>query len=209
MKIKIFERTSYTKYMKFQYTGTVSTTATGTSITGSGTSFTTELNIGDWVQIGSGTNAEIRPVATPSTNTAVGVTTAFVNTHSGVPMYIAYPSNISDQPYNVSSFQGLKGIIDGYFNFFGNTDNFITMQIQWGMTQEGQYPFISQTGRSSDTLFWVTDPILVKTIQCGATTSTIVPIQWDIGEIKAPYMSILFTGAGTLPTVGGLLYLQT
>lgn len=64
-------------------TGTVSSTASSNSVTGSGTAFTTELANGDMIKIGG----EIRKIANISGSTALTTTTVFTESNSGIVGY--------------------------------------------------------------------------------------------------------------------------
>lgn len=65
-------------------TGTLAKTASSSAIIGTGTLFTTELVVGDWIDV-PGTATERRQVASITDNTHLAVTTGagFVNTASG------------------------------------------------------------------------------------------------------------------------------
>ena len=68
-------------------TGTVSVTAESTTVTGSGTSFTTELSVGDFIGV-DGDPDQQRIVSSITNNTELVVTVAFDSNRSGAAYYI-------------------------------------------------------------------------------------------------------------------------
>ena len=74
-------------------TGTVSVTAESTTVTGSGTSFTTELSVGDFIGV-DGEPDQQRIVSSITNNTELVVTVAFDSNRSGAAYYIVGLSGI-------------------------------------------------------------------------------------------------------------------
>lgn len=112
-------------------TGTVTKTASSTTLTGSGTSFTTELSVGQVISV-PGTAAEVRVVTAIGSNTSLTVNTAFANSAAGqtatrVSSAIAIPSSLAG--YHQVGFQGAlaagAGETYGRIILNGNTSSVI------------------------------------------------------------------------------------
>ena len=68
-------------------TGTVATTSGSNTLTGTGTTFTTDLVVGDYIQVNTSTSKEVRQVSTIANNISLTVTENFSNTQSGVQYF--------------------------------------------------------------------------------------------------------------------------
>jgi hypothetical protein len=90
-------------------TGTVTTTANSQAVTGSGTAFTTELRIGDEIQIGG----EIRNVIAIASATALTVDKAFVNANAGVSCFLIDGILAATTDYTVSNVGGYVRVTVG------------------------------------------------------------------------------------------------
>jgi len=68
-------------------TGTVSITSGSNTVTGVGTSFTTDFVVGDYIQVNNSAAKEIREVTSVTNSTVLTVATNFSNTQTTVPYY--------------------------------------------------------------------------------------------------------------------------
>jgi hypothetical protein len=83
-------------------TGTAAVTAASTTVTGTSTAFTTELNVGDEIQI----NGETRTVIAIASTTVLTVDKAFVNTASGASIYLIDGFLVPTTDFTVSNPSG-------------------------------------------------------------------------------------------------------
>jgi len=68
-------------------TGTVSVTNGSNTVTGTGTSFTTDFVVGDYIQVNNSAAKQIREVTSVTNSTSLTVATNFSNTQTSVPYY--------------------------------------------------------------------------------------------------------------------------
>lgn len=87
-------------------TGTVSTTASGTTLTGSGTAFLTELSIGDAIFVGSAAGEDVNVITDIASNTSATVKKGWYNTASGQTFRRASEAIVVKRPgiYVVSAY---------------------------------------------------------------------------------------------------------
>jgi len=105
----------------------------------------------------------------------------------------------SDTPYSVAAWK--SEIIQGYAAIWGNTDNVLRINVQWGIVKEGEYP-----SDSTNKIYWIDDLTIQTTINANLGISTIVPFNMYVPATKGLYRRLKFSLTGTAQTVDLIAY---
>jgi hypothetical protein len=92
-------------------TGTVQFTTTSETVTGSGTAFTTDLNVGDWVALSNGTSHDAKKVTSITSNTSLTI--------QGFPTFAVQGANTANVMLSA------QGTVDFYENTSRNKEMFL------------------------------------------------------------------------------------
>lgn len=108
----------------------------------------------------------------------------------------------SEEPFYVVAWKSTT--LSGYVFNAGNADNTLAMTVQFGVSEESQFPYEHATPANS-TIFW-SDSTYTLTVNCTSTTSAKVPFFLDIPKLNGVFMKVKMVLAGTTPAVELQMY---